>query len=78
MASHTHNLSPFGDSAAAPGLVSIRSFQVIKPILEHAILCAPNYWARFRPAARQAQDAGLGTSHVGFRTVRRVARPESD
>lgn len=43
-----------------------------------SFLCAPNYCARFRPAARQAQDAGLGTSHVGFRTVRRIAPPESD
>lgn len=33
-------------------------------------LCAPNYCMRYRPAARQAQEADLGTSHVGFRTVR--------
>lgn len=32
-------------------------------------LCAENYCLRFRPAARQAQDTGLGTSHIGFRTV---------
>jgi formylglycine-generating enzyme required for sulfatase activity len=32
-------------------------------------LCAPNYCQRYRPAARQAQDPGLGTSHLGFRTV---------
>ena len=32
-------------------------------------LCAENYCLRFRPAARQAQDSGLGTSHIGFRTV---------
>lgn len=38
MASHTQNLSPFGDSAATPGLVSMRSFQVIKPLLKHAIM----------------------------------------
>jgi hypothetical protein len=23
----------------------------------------------FRPAAREAQDSGLGSSHIGFRTV---------
>lgn len=34
-------------------------------------LCAPSYCARYRPAARQAQEVGLGTNHVGFRTVRR-------
>jgi len=32
-------------------------------------LCAPNYCMRYRPEARQAQSKGLGTSHVGFRTV---------
>lgn len=32
-------------------------------------LCAENYCLRFRPAAREAQDSGLGTSHIGFRTV---------
>lgn len=36
-----------------------------------SFLCAPNYCARYRPAARQAQDTGLGTNHIGFRTVRR-------
>lgn len=32
-------------------------------------LCSPDYCARYRPAARQAQDTGLGTSHIGFRTA---------
>ena len=32
-------------------------------------LCAPNYCARYRPAGRQPQDMGLGTNHIGFRTV---------
>ncbi len=35
-----------------------------------SFLCAPNYCMRFRPAARQAQETGLGTNHIGFRTVR--------
>lgn len=30
-------------------------------------LCAPNYCRRYRPAARQARDVGLGASNVGFR-----------
>jgi len=33
-------------------------------------LCATNFWARFRPEARQPQEQGLGTSHIGFRTAR--------
>lgn len=32
-------------------------------------LCAMNYCANFRPAAFQAQELDLGTSHIGFRTV---------
>ncbi|MEM9707024.1 MAG: formylglycine-generating enzyme family protein [Pseudomonadota bacterium] len=32
-------------------------------------LCAPNYCARYRPAARQPQEVSLGASHIGFRTV---------
>lgn len=35
-------------------------------------LCAPNYCARYRSRARQGGDPGLGTSHIGFRTVRDV------
>lgn len=32
-------------------------------------LCAPNYCQRYRPAARQGRDTGLGASNVGFRLV---------
>lgn len=35
-----------------------------------SFLCAADYCARYRPAARQAQDDVLSTSHIGFRTVR--------
>ena len=30
-------------------------------------LCAPNYCQRYRPAAREGQDPGMGSSNVGFR-----------
>ena len=33
------------------------------------VLQAENYCPRFRPAAREAQDSGLGTSDIGFGTV---------
>jgi formylglycine-generating enzyme len=39
-------------------------------------LCATSYCARYRAAARERQEAGLATSHVGFRTIRRIA-PDS-
>jgi formylglycine-generating enzyme required for sulfatase activity len=32
-------------------------------------LCASNYCARYRPAARQFQERGLGTDHIGVRLV---------
>ena len=32
-------------------------------------LCAPNYCARYRPAARQPQEAESRRGHLGFRTV---------
>ena len=38
-------------------------------------LCAPNFCARYRPAARQPQELGLGASHLGFRTVLNGAPP---
>lgn len=34
-----------------------------------SFLCAANYCARYRPAARQAQERDLGTNHIGFRIV---------
>jgi formylglycine-generating enzyme len=37
-------------------------------------LCAPNFCACYRPAARQSQELGLGASHLGFRTVLTVRR----
>jgi len=37
-------------------------------------LCAQNYCLRYRPAARQPQETGLGTNHLGFRTIKRISR----
>lgn len=34
-----------------------------------SFLCAENYCRRYRPAARQPQEAGFSTNHIGFRTV---------
>jgi len=42
---------------------------VARVIKGGSYLCAENYCLRFRPAAREAQDSGLGSSHIGFRTV---------
>ena len=34
-----------------------------------SFLCASNYCARYRPAARQFQERDLGTDHIGFRLI---------
>ncbi len=34
-------------------------------------LCASNFCARYRPAARHPQEADIGAAHLGFRTVLR-------
>jgi formylglycine-generating enzyme required for sulfatase activity len=38
-------------------------------------LCAANYCARYRPAARQFEERGLGTDHIGVRFVSDRAIP---
>jgi sulfatase modifying factor 1 len=53
---------PEGYDPAQPG-------EPVGVIKGGSYLCAPNYCMRYRPEARQAQSRGLGTSHIGFRTV---------
>lgn len=36
-------------------------------------LCAQNFCARYRPQSRQMQEGDMGTNHVGFRTIKRLA-----
>ena len=43
--------------------------EAVAAIKGGSFLCAANYCMRYRPQARQAQNLGLGTSHIGFRTV---------
>jgi formylglycine-generating enzyme required for sulfatase activity len=60
----------FADKDKYPG-----GFDANQPTDEVAVikggsyLCAPNYCMRYRPEARQGQSKGLGTVHIGFRTV---------
>ncbi len=53
---------PEGYDPAQPG-------EAVAVIKGGSYLCAPNYCMRYRPEARQGQSKGLGTSHIGFRTV---------
>ncbi len=55
--------------ASADAMPSGQSEGLGKVIKGGSFLCAPNYCMRYRPAARHAQDTGLGTDHIGFRTV---------
>jgi sulfatase modifying factor 1 len=55
-----------------PELASIRTPPGQPPrrvIKGGSYLCAQNYCARYRPAARHPQDVDLGAAHLGFRTV---------
>ena len=40
-------------------------------------LCAPNYYLRYRPAARQGEAVDTSTSHIGFRCVIRAQPPHT-
>jgi sulfatase modifying factor 1 len=61
-------LNPQGPTAQASFDPSQSQFPV-RVIKGGSFLCAPNYCMRYRPSARQAQDTGLGSDHIGFRTV---------
>lgn len=43
-----------------------------------SFLCAANYCARYRPAARQFQERSLGTDHIGFRLIDTRRPPPED
>lgn len=57
---------PHGPSAASVAGAGGVPTHVIKG---GSYLCAPNYCQRYRSAAREGQDSGLGTSNIGFRLV---------
>lgn len=56
------NVWEWTTAAARPG-------QPINVIKGGSYLCAANYCARYRPAARQFQERDLGTDHIGLRLV---------
>jgi formylglycine-generating enzyme required for sulfatase activity len=43
-----------------------------------SFLCAANYCARYRAAARQFQERSLGTDHVGIRLIDTARPPPPD
>lgn len=52
-----------------------RGQSTVRVIKGGSFLCAPDYCMRYRAGARQPQEEDLATSHLGFRTVLRVAAP---
>jgi formylglycine-generating enzyme required for sulfatase activity len=68
-----------GTDAAPQGPAPHAAFDPAEPgVAKHVIkggsyLCADNYCFRYRPAARQAGPPDSGSSHIGFRTVRRAS-----
>ncbi|MEQ9661067.1 MAG: formylglycine-generating enzyme family protein [Parasphingopyxis sp.] len=57
-------------SSHAEGKHSAQARKVLKG---GSHLCAPEYCRRYRPAARHAQPADSGTTHIGFRCIIRAA-----
>jgi formylglycine-generating enzyme len=65
---------------AGPELISLRAMPgqpASRVIKGGSHLCAHNYCARYRPAARQPQEADLSAAHLGFRTVLNGPRRDS-
>jgi formylglycine-generating enzyme required for sulfatase activity len=67
----------FADKAARPeGYDPLQPEEPAVAVIKGgSFLCAANYCMRYRPEARQGQSKGLGTSHIGFRTVLDAAPP---
>ena len=71
--------SPYRPTHVSPARVTEEGYDPRQPgvpvrtIKGGSFLCASNYCMRYRPAARHAQETGLGTDHIGFRTVSRPA-----
>jgi len=64
--------SQSGDPVAARAGAGAAPGPDIAVIKGGSFLCAPDFCVRYRAAARHPQEADLGTSHVGFRTVLRT------
>ncbi len=66
---HASQLNARNPTGPATGIMPGSPGASARVIKGGSYLCAPNYCMRYRPSARQAADSGLGTSHIGLRTV---------
>jgi len=60
--------SPYSHATASSAQPASR---VVRTIKGGSFLCSRNYCRRFRPAARQPEESGFSSMHLGFRTVSR-------
>jgi hypothetical protein len=60
-----------------PNIDRVAGHRAVLRRQEWAWLCSPDFWLRYRPAARQPQELSLGSNHIGFRTVWRGPAPEA-
>lgn len=76
-----HPAQPASDPTGPPQVLAARYAWPAEPsvvIKGGSWLCAPNFCARYRPAARQPQELGLGASHLGFRTALNRSVPATE
>jgi len=59
--------SVYSSAQAAAAAASVS--RVERVIKGGSFMCSSNYCRRFRPAARQPQESGFSSMHLGFRTV---------
>lgn len=62
----TDPMGPSRELAARFSRPEVGARQVVKG---GSWLCTPSYCMRYRPTARQPQEMGLGSNHIGFRIV---------
>lgn len=67
----THQSHANGDPAVAAAAAGVRVADQPTVIKGGSFLCSPDFCVRYRASAREAQEANLPASHIGFRTVRR-------
>lgn len=68
-----HQAHMNGDTAAVAAAAAPRRPDQPMVIKGGSFLCSPDYCVRYRASARESQEADLGASHIGFRTVLRAA-----
>ena len=66
----TGNVWEWSSTPYDPKAVPTPPSRLLRAIKGGSFLCAPNYCRRYRPAARQPQESGFSSMHLGFRTVK--------